>query len=352
MNKIEKILKKIEKELTLDCLTKEEYSMYHKYLVNKDTRCIAIHEKCKETKIPKKVSKILDRIVKKDPFEKVRLPGIKYGERKTKFSDYEISLIEDMKQRGFSLKMISLLVDRSETSITRILTKDNKENYKFGNEKTNKLKYSTNERFLSSLEDIHTVLDAFCGKTSWWKTNNPDLQVTTNDLNEKVEADYHQPARYLLNKFVETGQRFDIIDLDTFNNALEEFIEAIMIAEKGIIITFGDRRAYKNHRARKKGIKNLENKIKNKFLLDEYDEDLIISRLQNIAWKLTDKKIVVQEKYSTSGIWRVYFKIVEPGYEDLDLQASILEGKLRQLYNSMDNIRVKEIEERKENLRK
>lgn len=353
MNRIEEILKKVEEELTVTCLTKEEYELYHKYLVKKDTRCIAVHKKYKDLPgIPKSVTKILDRISEKDPFENVKLPGIKYGERKARISTYEESLIEDMKRRGFSLKMISFLVDRSESSITSFLTKDNKENYKFGSEKTNKQKYSSNERFLSSLEDVHSVFDAFCGKASWWKMNNPDLQVTTNDLNEKVEADYHQPARYLLHKFSETGQRFDIVDLDTFNNAMEEFIEAVGVAEKGIIITFGDRRAYKNHTSRKTGVKDLENRIKNKFLLEEYEEDLIISRLVDLAWRLADKKLVVQERYSNSGIWRVYFKVVEPDYDDLDMQASILEGKLNQLYTRMDNLRVKEINERREILRK
>ena len=108
------------------------------------------------------------------------------------------------------------------------------------NEKHIDEKYLANKDFIQSLSNANTLLDVYCGVNSYWKNNYFDLEVTTNDSNEDIPADYHYDAFKLLCHLYYEGKKFDVIDLDPFGSAYENFDLAIRMAKKGLIITFGE----------------------------------------------------------------------------------------------------------------
>ena len=79
----------------------------------------------------------------------------------------------------------------------------------------------------------------YCGVKSYWKTNTT-AQVTTNDQNTEIVADYHERAEMLIHRLYYDGCHYDVIDLDPYGSAYECFDLAIKMATKGIIITLGE----------------------------------------------------------------------------------------------------------------
>lgn len=124
----------------------------------------------------------------------------------------------------------------------------------------------------------------------------------TNDIDKKVQADYHMPAEKLVAKFYAEGRKFDLIDLDPFGSAYDCFDLSIRMARKGIIVTFGEM----GHKRWKRldyvrshyGIHDLS----------DFNTQSLIRELQNIGMK--HKKIltpvIIKEWPRVS---RVYFDI-------------------------------------------
>ena len=103
------------------------------------------------------------------------------------------------------------------------------------NNKHRGLKYFYNEQFLSKIS-AKNILDAFSGGISWWKENT-QLNVIDNDI--KIHgADYKLDAFDFL--YNHRKMKFDIVDLDPFGSAFDCFDLALQIAQKGLIITFGE----------------------------------------------------------------------------------------------------------------
>ena len=98
-------------------------------------------------------------------------------------------------------------------------------------------KYAVNKIFVEAIEP-RSILDLFCGIYSFYKSNG--YRVITNDNNPDVVADYHMDALVLLNNLIQNGAQFDIVDVDPYNSPAIYIVNALKVAQKGIIITFGD----------------------------------------------------------------------------------------------------------------
>jgi hypothetical protein len=146
----------------------------------------------------------------------------------------EIDYLLLKKKEGFSFDFIAHALSRTAYSCNRKYYKMQKKLDKY-NEGHRDEKYEFNQLFLEKVE-FKTLLDAFSGGVSWWKRNT-DLTVVDND-NAIDGADYNMDALEFL--YQHRKKSFDIVDLDPFGSAFDCFDFALQIAEKGLIVTFGE----------------------------------------------------------------------------------------------------------------
>lgn len=170
------------------------------------------------------------------------------------------------------------------------------------NGKHRNLKYNYNKHFLTMIE-AETMLDAFSGGVSWWKKNT-EMRVIDNDI-KIAGADYKLDAFDFLYLF--KNKKYDIVDLDPFGSAFDCFDFALQIAQKGLIITFGEivgrrfnRMDFVEHRYNMK-------------LIEDFTTDNLIKYVQNRAM-IYRKTLTPLIKAEMTNISRVYFKIEHFNY--------------------------------------
>lgn len=216
-----------------------------------------------------------------------------------KWSESEIEWIKSLKEQGYNTKEIAESVDRTEVSVSIKLKRLKKKDDTY-NEEHLEDKYLTNHEFLKIIKP-KTVLDLYCGVKSFYKANT-SLQVTSNDMDKDIVADYHENAELLIHKLYYDGNKYDLIDLDPFGSAYECFDLAIKMAKKGLIITFGE----EGH----KRFKRLDfvERYYGIMSLDDFTTENLIKHIQMIG--LRNKKaltpVIVKE---WDRISRVYFSI-------------------------------------------
>jgi hypothetical protein len=189
-------------------------------------------------------------------------------------------------------------VDRTEVSVQikfkRLGKKEGSYNKKHVDEK-----YKLNQRFFDVIRP-ETLLDMYCGEKDWWRGVVP--VVTSNDSNKKINADYNEQAERLIHKLYYEGGRFDVIDLDPYGSAYECFDCAIKMAEKGLIVTFGEMGHKRFKRldfvSRHYGIRSLE----------DFTIENLILEVEKIG-RRNKKRITPILIGNWNRISRVYFKI-------------------------------------------
>ena len=223
------------------------------------------------------------------------LNGIIKSEPKS-WSDKEIIELLKFKKSGLSFDKIGEILIRTPYSCNRKYYKLMKKLDTY-NDKHREKKYEYNKVFLTKLS-ASTMLDAYSGGVSWWKKNT-DLKVIDNDI--KIDgADFKLDAFDFL--YQHRKKQFDIVDLDPFGSAYDCFDFALQIANKGLIITFGEivgrrfnRKDFVEYRY---GINYLEDFTTNKMI------DYIIKR--GLIYR---KKLIPIIKAEMTNISRVYFLI-------------------------------------------
>ena len=213
-----------------------------------------------------------------------------------KWNDSDMTKLLEMKKQGSSFEQIGQALGRNPYSCNRKYYKLMKKHDSYNN-KHRLLKYEYNKHFLTLL-DADTLLDAFSGGVSWWKQNT-SLKVTDNDI--KVEgADYKLDALDFL--FLFKNKKYDVVDLDPFGSAYECFDFALQIAQKGIIITFGEIVGRRFNR-----MDFVEHRYGMRYIEDFTTENLIkyIQQRGMIYRKILTPII----KAEMTNISRVYFKI-------------------------------------------
>ena len=212
------------------------------------------------------------------------------------WNDKELEWLKLMLDKGYSAKEIAYSMERSLTSvkikIKRISKKENTYNAKHVLEK-----YSINEAFLEEIKPA-TVLDLYTGEKNFYKAYN----VTTNDINEAIPADYHKDAFKLICELYVKDCSYDLIDLDPYGSSYDCFNLAIKMAKKGLCITLGELGHKRWKRldfvSRYYGIDKLE----------DFTIDNLIKHIQRIGLQ-NKKSLIVYELREWQNIGRVWFKI-------------------------------------------
>ena len=150
------------------------------------------------------------------------------------WTEDEIQRMMDLKKEGLSFSQIGEILKRTQESCRRKYQRQKIELDKYNVRHRNK-KYELNRQFVAKIKP-KTILDAFSGGVSWYKTNT-NLEVLDNDIKIKG-ADFNLDAIDFLH--MNRKKKFDIVDLDPFGSAFDCFDYALQIAQKGIIITFGE----------------------------------------------------------------------------------------------------------------
>jgi hypothetical protein len=150
------------------------------------------------------------------------------------WSKEETSKLLELKKNGISFDDIGKIFKRTAYSCNRKYYKLMKKLDTY-NDKHRDLKYKYNLDFINKIE-AKTLIDAYSGGLSWWKQNT-NLLVIDNDISING-ADFKLDAFDFL--YNHRKKQFDIVDLDPFGSAYHCFDFALQIAQKGLIITFGE----------------------------------------------------------------------------------------------------------------
>ena len=211
-----------------------------------------------------------------------------------KWTDENIKDLVCLKKNK-SIKEISDIIDRTETSI-RIKLKRLKVSNDTYNEKHRQDKYKCNRLFVSEINPKN-ILDVYAGNSYYKKTTN--IKVVDNDI-KGIETDYKLNAFDFLFKF--RKKKFDLVDLDPYGSAFDCFDLALQIAQKGIIITFGE---YGHKRWRRSDY------VKYRYNINAY-QDFSPDQFNNYIierGKIYNKDLSVFISKDYSNIIRTYFKI-------------------------------------------
>lgn len=213
----------------------------------------------------------------------------------------ELLWVEDLMNKGYSNKEIAESVDRTVTSVSikikRLGKKDGSYNANHVTEK-----YSCNLDFYDFLQP-KTILDCYAGVTDFWTTQVGQVAgVWANDIDVSIDLESNLDALKLLCELYRWDRKFDLIDLDPYGSAYDCFDLAIKLAQKGIIITFGELGHKRWKRldfvSRYYGITNLKD-----FTLDN-----LIAHVQMIG-RRNKKNLIVYNQREWRNIGRVWFKI-------------------------------------------
>jgi hypothetical protein len=155
---------------------------------------------------------------------------------KRKWTKDEIDWVLMLKNKGLSNKQIAEYIYRDITQVS-IRIKRLKKTDKSYNNKHIINKYKTNQIFIDKYK-FNSVLDVFSGENSFYigKIN----KVVTNDKNKLFNTDYNYESLTLCCLQYAEGNKYDLIDLDPFGSAYDCFDLSIKMANKGLIITFGE----------------------------------------------------------------------------------------------------------------
>ena len=216
----------------------------------------------------------------------------------------ETNLLIDWYRMGYSIKDIAMALSRTPASIANKVRRVKKWIIdEYNSSEARMAKYNCNLEFLDMIDKPKTCLDAFAGCGSYWSTNTK-LKVDTNDYNEEFDTMYHMKAERLLAKLYSEEKYYDIVDIDPYGSPYLCINNAIAIARKGLILTFGEKGHIQQNRTDYVdacyGIKKIKN--------------LNVNTLINYVKKIGNsynKELKEVKIFESNSIWRVYFTVTK-----------------------------------------
>lgn len=211
----------------------------------------------------------------------------------------ELNWVDDLLNKGYTIKEIAESVERTVTSVAIKVKRLGKKDGSYNADHV-KEKYEINQKFLDEIDPI-TALDCYAGEKDFY-FDALQYRSLSNDINRDYDTTYHMDACKLLCKLYSEDNTFDLIDLDPYGSAYDCFDLAIKMAQKAIVITFGELGHKRWKRldfvSRYYGITNLED-----FTLQH-----LIEHVQMIG-RRNKKNLVVCYQKEWRNIARVWFKI-------------------------------------------
>lgn len=152
-----------------------------------------------------------------------------------KWTDKEIAWCTKLKDNGYTIGEIAESIGRDivQTSIKlkRLTKKNDTYNHTHLDDK-----YRLNDEFFGIIQP-QSILDVYTGVKHYWLGK---CKCVTNDIDKSIEADYHLDSLKLLCQEYLQGNKYDLVDLDPFGSAYDCFDLALKIANKGLIVTYGE----------------------------------------------------------------------------------------------------------------
>lgn len=141
-----------------------------------------------------------------------------------------------LREKGLTNHQIAFCLERDVVQvgikIKRLLKKTGEYNDRHQQDK-----YQTNDLFLALLQPS-TVLDLFAGPDSYY--HDKVEEVYTNDVNPDYGTYYNERAEVLAATLANEGQTFDLVDVDPFGAAFDCLESALQLADRGLVVTFGE----------------------------------------------------------------------------------------------------------------
>ena len=217
----------------------------------------------------------------------------------------KIKEVYRLKKEGFSLHHISnklnIKIDVVKNYIVLYKKKENSYNLDHVGDK-----YELNDEFFQIIKP-KSILDAFCGRRRFWADYQKDgCNVVSNDSMQDENACPDNlmtlPANQLLEVYKLAGTKFDIVDIDPYGSPVDYLKAATTIAEKGLIITFGEFKSIR-HRFKNRGQKY----FKEKYGITKSFEDITINDIADSVIKLSNNKFKVWRIGDWKNCDRIYF---------------------------------------------
>ena len=221
--------------------------------------------------------------------------------RNKRWSKEEIDKLNTLLNNNVKQSTIAQELNRSITSV-QLKIKRLKLKEGTYNEKHQLNKYLANKKYLDYLKP-KSVLDVYAGSKSYYENKVDNL--ITNDINTDYKTNYNLNAFDLLCKLYLDKATFDLIDLDPYGSAAESIYLATKLANKGLIVTYGEL----GH----KKFKRLDyvSKFYNINSLEDFNLKNLINHTKLIA-KQNKKVLEVHTAYMFyAGLGRVYYKVNE-----------------------------------------
>lgn len=214
------------------------------------------------------------------------------------WTDEKLKWVKHLIEQGYSNREIAESVGRTLTSVAIKIKRLGKKDGNYNADHIQE-KYAVNQKFFDAIKP-KSILDCYCGESMFYAGY---IGAISNDINPNIiSADYHMDAHKLLCKLFCEDSKFDLIDLDPFGSAYDCFDLAIKMAQKGIIITFGEmgHKRWKrlDYVGRYYGIGSLAD-----FTLEN-----LIAHVQMIGHR-NKKNLIVCYQREWRNIARVWFKI-------------------------------------------
>ena len=164
-------------------------------------------------------------------------------------------------------------------------------------------KYVLNKKLIEEL-NIKTVCDAFAGlESSYNKLSNIDT-ICSNDIAENANTNNHLKAFSFLALMIGNNKKFDLVDLDPYGSCYDCWPLAIRLAQKGLIISYGD---YCNWRYKRTEIINSRYGECNS--VEEFEQNLL-RETERVAYNYGPKKLTALHIWKPNAYFmRVYYKI-------------------------------------------
>ena len=213
------------------------------------------------------------------------------------WTDKEVEWCLNLKAQGYTTREIAESVCRDITSVSVKMKRLSKANDTY-NAKHLEEKYRLNADFFNAIQP-KTILDVYSGEKHYWSDK---AKCVSNDKNTNFEATYHLDAFDLMCQEYAQKHKYDLVDLDPFGSAFDCFDIATKIANKGLIITYGElghlrwkRIDYVKYTY---GIERIE----------DFTLDRLIAETQKIG-RHNHKELSVHSYGEWQGIARVYYTI-------------------------------------------
>lgn len=241
----------------------------------------------------------------------LEMPKEYYGEMKknngfTKsnprnWTEKEIEWCLKKREEGFPIHAIAASIGRTRESVAIKLKRISKDKDEY-NKPHVEDKYKHNSIFYDLVKP-KTILDLYAGSCYWSKLHGTG-NVLTNDKDKTMDTDYHADALKLLCHLYYSEMNYDLIDLDPYGSAFDCFDLAIKMANKAIIITFGEL----GH----KRFKRLDF-VRDRYNIEKIEDftlDLMVNKVLALG-RMNKKLLIPIFKKQWKGIARVYFMITE-----------------------------------------